>query len=100
MSGCTLRLSETLLTLNRLQLDPVSESFRFFASAMEEGDGGSSKGKLWCGLRMELSGVPNSIGLKRMESANGRYESNASWTKDYAYTSKAQATICNLYSSR
>jgi hypothetical protein len=67
---------------------------------MVEGDGESSKEKLWCGLRMELFGVLNSIGLKPMGSANGRCGSNASWTKDYAYTSKTQATICDLYSGR
>ena len=88
MLGCTLRLLETLLTLNRLRLAPVSESSRFFAGAMGEGDGGNSKEKPWCGLRMELSGAPNSIGLKPMASANGRCGSNASWTKDYVYTSK------------
>jgi hypothetical protein len=65
---------------------------------MVEGAGESSKEKLWCGLWMELSGALNSIGLKPMESANGKCGSNVSWTKAYAYTSETQATICDLYS--
>lgn len=89
MIGCTLRFLETLLTLNQLRPDPVSESSRFFVSSMGEGDGGNSKEKPWCGLRMEPFGAPNFIGLKHMELAKGRCGSNASWTKDYAYTRKA-----------
>ena len=46
----------------------------------------------------EESVAPNSIGLKPTASANGKCESNVSWTKDYAYPSKTQATICDLYS--
>src|SRR5229473_2952120 len=55
MLGCTLRLLETLLTLNRLRLDPVSASSRFFAGAMGEDDGENSKEKPWCGWLMEPS---------------------------------------------
>jgi hypothetical protein len=100
MIGCTLRLLETSLTLNLLRLDRVSESSRFFASATGEDDGESSKEKRWCVLRMELSVEPNFTGLKRMALANGKCGSNASWTKDYAYPRKTQATICDLYSGR
>src|SRR5262245_39970297 len=100
MAGCTLRSSETLPTLSLLRLAPVSESYYCSVSATAEDDGGNSKARLWCVLLTEPPGAPNSIGLKPTASANGKCGSNASWTKDYAYPSKAQATICDLYSNR